>query len=144
MYILNPSGVSKLIKYGLIIGIGIPGILCTIGSIFYYSERRIRRYRQRQLQVNIELSPSIVQHPTIVTVGLDGQTIESYPKTLLGESRRLPNPSDVHCAICLSEYEAKEGLRTIPECNHYFHVECIDEWLRMKGTCPLCRNSPTT
>jgi hypothetical protein len=33
-------------------------------------------------------------------------------------------------------------LRSIPECNHYFHAACIDEWLKMNGTCPICRNSP--
>ena len=66
--------------------------------------------------------------------GLDGPTIESYPKTLLGESRELPNPNDNTCPICLSEYKPKEMLRTIPECNHYFHVNCIDKWLKINAT----------
>ncbi|KAL8158902.1 hypothetical protein V2J09_000439 [Rumex salicifolius] len=135
------SDSSRAIKFGLIVGLLIPGVLCTLGLAFYFTEKRMRQ--RRHLQTNTELSTSVVPLPSIVTVvGLDGRTIESYPKTLLGESRRLPNPTQVHCAICLSEYEPKEALRTIPECNHYFHADCIDEWLRMKGTCPLCRNSP--
>lgn len=76
--------------------------------------------------------------------GLDGPTIESYPKTVLGASRRLPKPSDVICPICLADYLPEETLRTIPECDHYFHADCIDEWLKLNGTCPLCRNSPQT
>lgn len=73
--------------------------------------------------------------------GLDLSKIESYKKTVLGESRRLPKDDDT-CAICLSKYEPREALRTIPECNHYFHLDCIDEWLKLNATCPMCRNSP--
>ncbi|KAL8141597.1 LOW QUALITY PROTEIN: hypothetical protein V2J09_014629 [Rumex salicifolius] len=129
-------------KYGLILGLGIPGFILMVGLTLYFSGR-LRSYNQRGRQLaNTEFSPSVFPQPAVVMVGLDDHTIESYPKTLLGEGGRLPNPSNVICAICLSDYEAKEMLRTIPECNHYFHAHCIDEWLRLKGTCPLCRNSP--
>ncbi|KAF2315490.1 hypothetical protein GH714_039932 [Hevea brasiliensis] len=84
----------------------------------------------------------IVNPQPTVSAGLDGPTIESYPKIVLGESRRLPKPEDNICSICLSEYKPKETLKTIPECQHCFHVDCIDEWLRLNATCPICRNSP--
>ncbi|CAI0421513.1 unnamed protein product [Linum tenue] len=75
--------------------------------------------------------------------GLDPKSIESLPKILLGESKRLPRPnSGGPCAICLSDYRPKDTLRCIPECNHCFHARCVDEWLRMTATCPLCRTSP--
>ncbi|KAK8559772.1 hypothetical protein V6N13_016507 [Hibiscus sabdariffa] len=77
-----------------------------------------------------------------VVLGLDGTIIESYPKIIVGESRRLPGPNDGTCCICLTEYVAKDQIRCVPDCNHCFHVDCIDEWLRMNATCPLCRNSP--
>ncbi|KAE8655545.1 putative RING-H2 finger protein ATL69 [Hibiscus syriacus] len=77
-----------------------------------------------------------------VVLGLDGPIIESYPKIVLGESQRLPGPNDGACCICLIEYGAKDQIRCIPDCNHCFHVDCIDDWLRMNATCPLCRNSP--
>lgn len=79
--------------------------------------------------------------PTIV--GLDQMTIESYTKVVLGESKRLPGHDDAVCPICLSEYHVKESVRCIPECLHCFHAECIDEWLKMNGSCPICRNSPS-
>lgn len=80
--------------------------------------------------------------PVVVVMGLDGQIIESYPKTVLGESRRLPKPNNGPCSICLSDYRPKDTIRCIPDCHHCFHSDCIDEWLRMSATCPLCRNSP--
>ncbi|KAK1374000.1 RING-H2 finger protein like [Heracleum sosnowskyi] len=96
--------------------------------------------------------PNNIQHnsnaaaiaPVVVisTPGLDEGTIESYTKVILGESRRLPGPNNITCPICLSDYHAKETLRCIPECQHCFHADCIDEWLRLKGSCPVCRNSP--
>ncbi|KAF9975631.1 hypothetical protein BGZ73_000645 [Actinomortierella ambigua] len=42
------------------------------------------------------------------------------------------------CSICLCEYEDEEELRHMP-CNHFFHRECLDEWLKLKRTCPLCK-----
>lgn len=119
---------------------GIPGLLCFIGLGCFICGR-VRVYARRR-HPNTQLSTSIAPHHSVVLVGLDGPTIESFPKILLGESKRLPKPNDNTCPICLSEYQAKETLRTIPECNHYFHANCIDEWLKMNATCPLCRNSP--
>jgi len=42
------------------------------------------------------------------------------------------------CAICLCEYESNDLLRQMP-CRHLFHKECVDEWLKLKRTCPLCK-----
>ncbi|KAA8537355.1 hypothetical protein F0562_026958 [Nyssa sinensis] len=86
--------------------------------------------------------PTTSPEPITVVVGLEKPIIECYPKIILGESRRLPKPNDGPCTICLGEYRAKDTVRCIPECNHCFHVECIDEWLRMSATCPICRSSP--
>ncbi|XP_059440783.1 putative RING-H2 finger protein ATL21A isoform X1 [Corylus avellana] len=135
------GGLPRSAKYGIIIGVGIPGLLCLIGLSCYLCGR-IRVYRRRHNPNTQLTSINISPQRSVLAMGLDGPTIESYPKTLLGESRRLPKPSDNTCPICLSEYQPKEELRTIPECNHYFHVNCIDEWLKLNGTCPLCRNSP--
>lgn len=41
------------------------------------------------------------------------------------------------CIICLGDYEVDEELKVLP-CNHHFHRSCIDEWLHIQKTCPLC------
>jgi hypothetical protein len=43
------------------------------------------------------------------------------------------------CAVCLSDYEAGEEVRTLP-CVHFFHTGCIDPWLVKNGVCPVCKH----
>ncbi|KAF8396766.1 hypothetical protein HHK36_018398 [Tetracentron sinense] len=50
---------------------------------------------------------------------------------------------DRTCAVCLSEFEEGEELRTLPDCMHSFHVSCIDMWLYSHTNCPLCRTDTT-
>ncbi|RVW28940.1 hypothetical protein CK203_110343 [Vitis vinifera] len=33
-----------------------------------------------------------------------------------------------------------EELRELPCCSHFFHVECVDKWLKIKARCPLCQS----
>lgn len=32
-------------------------------------------------------------------------------------------------------------MRKIPHCSHFFHIDCIDAWLKTHDSCPLCRLS---
>lgn len=135
------AGFPRSAKYGLIIGVGIPGLLCLIGLLCLASGK-IQAAMSRRHFSGTDLAISIGSQPITITMGLDGSIIESYPKTILGESRRLSKPNDYTCSICLSDYQPKDTIRTIPECNHCFHIDCIDEWLKINTTCPVCRNSP--
>ena len=46
----------------------------------------------------------------------------------------------VTCAVCPEDLRGGEMVRSLPECRHLFHVGCIDAWLQMHVTCPLCRS----
>lgn len=50
------------------------------------------------------------------------------------------NDSCVKCLVCQFDYQEKDCLRILP-CGHYFHQECVDEWLLAKDICPYCRQS---
>ncbi|XP_021644169.2 RING-H2 finger protein ATL67 [Hevea brasiliensis] len=75
------------------------------------------------------------------TIGLDQAVINSYPKFQFTKDGSLDGNSTT-CPICLCEYKDFEMLRMMPECRHYFHLCCIDAWLKLNGSCPVCRNSP--
>lgn len=124
--------------YGLSVGVCVSTLICIIVFKWYASSRAQAHNDSNNQGIGLS-TIAIIRQPTS-KMGLDGPTIESYPKTVFGESCRLPN-DDVTCAICLSDYKPKESLRKIPECNHYFHVECIDEWLKRNATCPVCRKT---
>ncbi|KAJ6696569.1 hypothetical protein OIU85_002965 [Salix viminalis] len=45
------------------------------------------------------------------------------------------------CTICLGEFSDGEKVRVLPKCSHGFHVQCIDKWLSLHSSCPLCRQT---
>ncbi|KAL3648064.1 hypothetical protein CASFOL_009032 [Castilleja foliolosa] len=68
--------------------------------------------------------------------GLDPSAVNSIPTFIYVSKSEEPQ---LECAVCLSEFEEGETGRVMPNCNHSFHVECIDMWLRSHCDCPLCR-----
>eukprot|EP01103_Thecamoeba_quadrilineata_P003779 TRINITY_DN13518_c0_g1_i1.p1 TRINITY_DN13518_c0_g1~~TRINITY_DN13518_c0_g1_i1.p1 ORF type:complete len:330 (-),score=58.27 TRINITY_DN13518_c0_g1_i1:147-1136(-) len=53
----------------------------------------------------------------------------------------LVSEGNNNCSICLLDYQTDELVRQLP-CDHYFHQKCIDEWLALNNSCPLCRQPP--
>uniref|UniRef100_A0A0E0D1E3 RING-type domain-containing protein n=1 Tax=Oryza meridionalis TaxID=40149 RepID=A0A0E0D1E3_9ORYZ len=65
-------------------------------------------------------------------------------KDFTGDIDQLP----AECAICLhgglDAAAAPAGWKEMP-CGHRFHGGCLEKWLRVHGTCPMCRHQmPTT
>ena len=72
-----------------------------------------------------------------VLQGASEEEIETIPtiKVVEGEA-------EGDCAICLEPFAAGDELRMLP-CKHSFHQPCLDNWLKINGTCPYCRGSIT-
>lgn len=47
------------------------------------------------------------------------------------------------CGICLEDYTEGELKKTLscPSRPHSFHKDCIDKWLKLDASCPMCKNS---
>jgi hypothetical protein len=45
-------------------------------------------------------------------------------------------PEDETCAICMELLTKYECVKLA--CRHYFHDECIRNWLMRKAKCPFC------
>jgi len=55
------------------------------------------------------------------------------------EMERPVSAEDAVCCICLGRYTNDVELRELP-CTHHFHVECVDKWLKINASCPLCKH----
>ncbi|KAK4266920.1 hypothetical protein QN277_023778 [Acacia crassicarpa] len=81
----------------------------------------------------------------ISSLGLAPNVINSYPRfsyTKHALASASAEDNHITCSICLCEYKDSEMLRMMPECRHFFHLVCLDAWLKLNGSCPVCRNSP--
>lgn len=48
------------------------------------------------------------------------------------------NEQNKSCAVCLEDFAAGDEQKTLP-CFHRFHTPCVDRWLQLQGSCPVCR-----
>ncbi|KAJ8773430.1 hypothetical protein K2173_004260 [Erythroxylum novogranatense] len=55
------------------------------------------------------------------------------------ENERPISGEDAVCCICLNKYVEDDDLRELP-CSHVFHVDCVDKWLKINASCPLCKS----
>jgi hypothetical protein len=66
-------------------------------------------------------------------------TIDEDEPTTTGS---CSSKSDLMCCICLTELSTGSSAAVrMPQhcCSHVFHSDCIQEWLNVNTTCPLCR-----
>ncbi|XP_061360063.1 RING-H2 finger protein ATL78-like [Gastrolobium bilobum] len=71
--------------------------------------------------------------------GLKRKEMVALPtSTYSNTSGSTSSPSN--CVICLAEFSIGDQIRFLPNCNHHFHVVCIDKWLLSHSSCPTCRH----
>jgi hypothetical protein len=42
------------------------------------------------------------------------------------------------CSICMN---SKKNVNCIADCSHQFHKVCLDEWIKINNSCPVCRHA---
>ena len=67
---------------------------------------------------------------------LSGCTVRDVTDT--DEVRRNRDLS-IRCAVCMEPFVLGDRVRTLP-CLHVFHARCIDQWICLRGTCPIDQN----
>ncbi|PAN30555.1 hypothetical protein PAHAL_5G293300 [Panicum hallii] len=79
-------------------------------------------------------------HPGLYLTAAQREAVEALIQEL-PKFRLKAVPTDCsECPICLEEFHVGNEVRGLP-CAHNFHVECIDQWLRLNVKCPRCRCS---
>uniref|UniRef100_A0A3P9CYY8 RING finger protein 215 n=1 Tax=Maylandia zebra TaxID=106582 RepID=A0A3P9CYY8_9CICH len=92
------------------------------------------QYQGRQLNDDLELLPK--------------QDVLKRMSSLKTKRYRQPKPwcdpsqlaEAETCAVCLEPFNNNQCLRVLP-CLHEYHRDCVDPWLLLQHTCPLCKRS---
>lgn len=62
------------------------------------------------------------------------ESIDAMPSVEIKEGEN----DDGECVICLEEWEIGGVVKEM-SCKHKFHPNCIEKWLGIHGSCPVCR-----
>lgn len=86
--------------------------------------------------------------PGVRIAGLSDEAIDTL--TVCYTFQKCPTSQskleDVHpepqskCTICMEEFATGDLLRCLP-CLHSYHVQCIDKWLSLSQSCPVCKHN---
>ncbi|XP_020694714.1 RING-H2 finger protein ATL79-like [Dendrobium catenatum] len=96
----------------------------------FYSRRNTSGSRQPEdVVVDVEASASSLPVLSAQIYRKDVQVVSGGGD---GDEERM-------CPVCLVEFNDGDGVRKLPECMHCFHVQCIDKWLLLHSSCPVCR-----
>ncbi|KMZ70137.1 E3 ubiquitin-protein ligase, ATL family [Zostera marina] len=139
------------VGYGIGLSFGILSIITTIALASYFCTRNAN---QQPTSTSVTGTDTNSGNAGVVDVemGLDEETIKSYPNILYHRLSTMKLSNDpIHCSIsstaasacsiCLSDYDESDLIRILPDCKHLFHLLCVDPWLRLHPTCPVCRMS---
>eukprot|EP01083_Nonionella_stella_P025958 71478_1 len=68
--------------------------------------------------------------------------MEKFQETTSISSETKECSFATQCSVCITDYKEGDEMRILP-CDHRFHKDCVDRWLRQKKQCPLCRHDVT-
>jgi Ring finger domain len=81
--------------------------------------------------IPIETWDGIEENPTVMQ---ERQVTKEYIQTL----PHVKAPEDGNCCICMGEIKIEEIITILP-CMHKYHAGCVDGWLLIKPSCPVCK-----
>ncbi|KMZ74857.1 hypothetical protein ZOSMA_121G00310 [Zostera marina] len=71
-----------------------------------------------------------------IDVGLKEDALKTLPEFIYNSAAS----GKLECPVCLEDFEEEDIGRSLPVCEHSFHVKCVDMWLKSNSTCPVCRS----
>ncbi|XP_074525572.1 RING finger protein 215 isoform X3 [Halichoeres trimaculatus] len=92
------------------------------------------QYQDQQLHDDLQLLPK-----QDVLKRMSSLKTKTYRQPKRWCDPNQPAETD-NCAVCLEPFNNNQCLRVLP-CLHEYHRECVDPWLLLQHTCPLCKRS---
>ncbi|OAV86768.1 hypothetical protein PTTG_29738 [Puccinia triticina 1-1 BBBD Race 1] len=99
-----------------------------------YRDHAIVNFPRESASNGPEISLSRASLPT------SGHT-PTDPESPSGEAPQTTAAPEGECAVCFDELSGKkpEEIKTLSKCGHSFCTACINNWFKLKSTCPICR-----
>lgn len=118
--------------------ISLSAVVFIVTVLHVYARCILRRQARRRAALQQMMIAAAVraQSAEPPKTGLHPSVIASLPITVY---QKVEENETVECSVCLSLLQDGEMARTLPNCNHSFHAECVDKWLGTQSTCPICR-----
>jgi len=94
--------------------------------------------RKEGLDIKCDVDRLLHSNKELENKNKDLQTIINYiPFTIIqDEPKKLKD--EPGCVICLSDFEIGQKVSALP-CCHTFHTKCLDDWIKRKQKCPVCK-----
>jgi hypothetical protein len=66
------------------------------------------------------------------------ETVAYDPQMFAEEGKTDDDRPSGECCCCQEPFGPDKAIKRT-SCQHYFHEECLEKWLKMATTCPICR-----
>ncbi|KAL6641426.1 hypothetical protein ACP70R_019607 [Stipagrostis hirtigluma subsp. patula] len=112
-------------------------VLCFILLCTYCRCARQRAVAGARRRVMRELVPgaSLFLRPAAAAL----PPVVPYATAIAGTGAAKKGLPEVDCPVCLEPFADDDGVRVVPACGHLYHAPCIDRWLDVRNSCPVCR-----
>jgi hypothetical protein len=91
--------------------------------------------------VRLAILRRAIAGPTMEDVKLvvNPDVLEKIPKSKYSEVDDKIKSMNVSCTVCQDDFNTEDTVRILP-CEHLYHPDCIDDWLKGHSyKCPCCR-----
>uniref|UniRef100_M1B9X9 RING-type E3 ubiquitin transferase n=1 Tax=Solanum tuberosum TaxID=4113 RepID=M1B9X9_SOLTU len=112
--------------------------IIVIATLFFLYARWINKFRSPSTTDPVGSGTS-VHTPPPAPQGLDPIFINDLPIIL--HATCSGSSTVIECCICLGIFQDGDKVKVLPSCQHSYHSDCVDRWLRNQSSCPLCRAS---
>ena len=118
---------------------------------FGYEWYLTRRRRDLETELTQILSNSLTSPETLMKFYKEHETVLQeaglYQCELIffrdnfeTDFQLVPNRFDVsECCICFENFDSDFRVAVYPKCCHMFHYACLEQWLKKKPVCALCK-----
>ena len=90
------------------------------------------------MNIPFQMNPMLHMHiPQNISNRIAPNIINILPESKIEDESKI-NPDKKECVICLEEFKNGEFITSLP-CIHFFHSNCIKNWLTRNNECPVCK-----